>query len=181
MNAKGSIQNSLMKAVVDILAGAVVGPALSAALGKFAPVAGAALSFGGHYIGDDSGLMRAIGISTVAHSVAKVQEYREPDSTVKDGLSGLKDDWLRLVMMGQSSPPISPQESVEQAKAIVREIELQENPAEPAGGYFDFNGENGNNNQEDLEKLDLSALDNGLLLKQKNGISFEYEIRVDNE
>jgi hypothetical protein len=105
METKSNVNHSLIKTLVDFVGAAVVGPALSASLGKFAPIAGAALSFGGHYIGDESGLMRGIGMGTVAHSIAKTKEYREPDSTMKDRLSGLKDDWLRLIMMKKVDEP----------------------------------------------------------------------------
>lgn len=96
-------QNALIKTLVDALAGVMVGPVVSATLGKFAPLAGLALTFGGHYTGDRSGLLRGIGMITLAHSVAKAKTYRQEDSTLKDRLSELKDDWLRLVFLKKES------------------------------------------------------------------------------
>lgn len=99
METKSNVANSGIKALIDVAAAVLIGPALSASLGKFAPLAGIALSFGGHYVGDQSGLMRGVGMSTIAHSLAKTKEYRQPTSTANERLAGLKDDLLRLVMM----------------------------------------------------------------------------------
>jgi|GEM_PF-6236274 len=96
--AKGNLNNTLLKTVAD-LAGVGLGTAVSAAAGKAAPLIGAALIGTGHYIGDESGLLRVVGAATVAHSVAKSKEYRQEGSTMKDRLAGLKDDWLRAAMM----------------------------------------------------------------------------------
>lgn len=73
---KGNLQNSLLKTVADI-AGVGVGTVLSTAAGKAAPLVGIALIGTGHYIGDESGLMRVAGASTLAHSIAKAREYRQ--------------------------------------------------------------------------------------------------------
>lgn len=115
MSAKGNPNNALIKALVDVLAAAVIGPAVSATLGKFGPLAGAALSFGGHYMGDESGLMRGAGMSTIGHSIAKTKEYREEGSSVQTRLKGLKSDLLRLVFLQKDEAPVSgmPESSVE--------------------------------------------------------------------
>lgn len=96
--AKGDAKTTLLKTLAD-LAGVGLGTAVSAACGKVAPLVGAALIGTGHYIGDDSGLLRVVGAATVAHSVAKSKEYRQEGSTMKDRLSGLKDDWLRIAVL----------------------------------------------------------------------------------
>lgn len=96
--AKGDAKTTLLKTIADI-AGVGLGTAVSAAAGKVAPLIGAAMIGTGHYIGDDSGLLRVVGAATVAHSVAKSKEYRQEGSTMKDRLSGLKDDWLRLAVL----------------------------------------------------------------------------------
>lgn len=96
--AKGNGKITLLKTIAD-LAGVGLGTAVSAAAGKVAPLIGAAMIGTGHYIGDDSGLLRVVGAATVAHSVAKSKEYRQEGSTMMDRLSGLKDDWLRLAML----------------------------------------------------------------------------------
>jgi hypothetical protein len=116
LNSKGNINNSFVKTMVDILAGAMVAPALSASLGKYAPLAGIALSFGGNYTGDESGLMRGVGMATIAHSIAKSNEYRQEDSTLQSRISGLKDDWLRTVMLKKSDQNNTPEEIVQAVK-----------------------------------------------------------------
>lgn len=103
LETKSNVNNSLIKTFVDLAAGTLVGPALSAALGKYAPVAGAALSFGGHYLDDQSGLLRGIGMGTIAHSVAKTKEYRDPNSTMSDRFLDLKDNWLRMIFIKKDS------------------------------------------------------------------------------
>jgi hypothetical protein len=95
---KGNVQNTVLKTVAD-LAGVGIGTTVSAAAGTVAPLIGAALIGAGHYIGDDSGLLRVVGAATVAHSVAKSKEYRQEGSTMKDRLLGLKDDWLRAALL----------------------------------------------------------------------------------
>jgi len=148
METKSNVNHSLIKTLVDFVGAAVVGPALSASLGKFAPIAGAALSFGGHYIGDESGLMRGIGMGTVAHSVAKTKEYREPDSTMKDRLSGLKDDWLRLIMIKKADEP--------SVNGIDGRVETDKVP-KPADSSTEFMPQP----EDDLSipEMDLNALD----------------------
>jgi hypothetical protein len=105
MDAKSNVNHALIKTLVDTIAGVMIGPTLSATLGKYAPAAGIGLTFGGHYTGDQTGLMRGIGMSTLAHSVAKTREYRQQDSTLKARLAELKDDWLRLVLLKNTEVP----------------------------------------------------------------------------
>jgi hypothetical protein len=103
LETKHNPKNAFLKTAVDALAAVMVGPALSATFGKYAPLVGAALTFGGHYTGDSSGLLRGIGMSTLAHSVAKVKDYRSPNSTAMDRLSELTDDWLRFSLLKNDS------------------------------------------------------------------------------
>lgn len=93
-NAKGSVQNTLLKTLADI-AGVGIGTVLSAATGTFAPAVGAVLIGTGHYIGDQSGLLRVVGASTFAHSVSKAKSYRENlNQTLAERFGELKDEWL---------------------------------------------------------------------------------------
>ncbi|MBI1838239.1 MAG: hypothetical protein HYR91_13335, partial [Flavobacteriia bacterium] len=77
----------------------VIAPVLSASLGKFSPLAGILLAFGGNYIGDKTGLIRGVAMGTIAHGVAKSKEYREENTTFKERINGLKDDWLSTLML----------------------------------------------------------------------------------
>lgn len=103
--AKGNIQNTLLKTVADI-AGIGIGTVLSAASGKVAPALGIALIGTGHYIGDSSSLLRIVGASTLAHSIAKAKEYREnANQPLADRLSELKDDWLIATLLKHYEEP----------------------------------------------------------------------------
>lgn len=96
---KNNVQNTLLKLVADI-AGVGLGTVLSASLGKIAPAAAIALMGAGHYMGDESGLLRVVGASTLAHSVAKSKEYRKnPEMTIADRLKDVKDGWLYATLL----------------------------------------------------------------------------------
>ncbi|WP_300664657.1 hypothetical protein, partial [Fluviicola sp.] len=96
---KNNVQNTLLKLVADI-AGVGLGTALSASLGKIAPAAAIALMGAGHYMGDESGLLRVVGASTLAHSVAKSKEYRKnPEMTIANRLKDVKDGWLYATLL----------------------------------------------------------------------------------
>ena len=96
---KNNVQNTLLKLVADI-AGVGLGTALSASLGKIAPAAAIVLMGAGHYMGDESGLLRVVGASTFAHSVAKSKEYRKnPEMTIADRLKDVKDGWLYATLL----------------------------------------------------------------------------------
>jgi len=98
-NAKGNVQNTLLKTLADI-AGVGIGTVLSTATGTFAPAVGAALIGTGHYIGDQSGLLRVVGTSTFAHGVSKAKSYREnPNQTLAERFGELKDEWLIATLL----------------------------------------------------------------------------------
>lgn len=99
METKGDFKNSTIKTLFEVLGGGVIAPVLSASLGKFSPLAGILLAFGGNYIGDKTGLIRGVAMGTIAHGVAKSKEYREENTTFKERISGLKDDWLYTLML----------------------------------------------------------------------------------
>ncbi|MBI1838200.1 MAG: hypothetical protein HYR91_13135 [Flavobacteriia bacterium] len=99
METKGDFKNSAIKTLFEVLGGGVIAPVLSASLGKFSPLAGVILAFGGNYMGDKTGLIRGLAMGTIAHGVAKSKEYREENTTFKDRISGLKDDWLYTLML----------------------------------------------------------------------------------
>lgn len=156
METKSNVNNSILKTLVDVVASMLVGPALSATLGKFAPIAGTALSFGGHYTGEQSALLRGIGMSAIAHSVAKTKEYRDPNSNLKDRFSGLKDDWLRLIMMKGNDELPNEVNGIENSVEIVSMKDLStiydpdsENQIEKEPN--DYNG--------NIDRLDLTSLE----------------------
>jgi|GEM_PF-2421352 len=94
METKSNVSNSLFKMAVDTIACLFIAPALSAVSGKYAPLLGGAINFSGHYVDDKSGLLRAIGVGTMVHGMANVNEYRSEESTIKSRFGGVNDNWL---------------------------------------------------------------------------------------
>lgn len=97
--AKNSVPNTLLKLLADI-AGVGMGTVFSASAGKAAPAVGVALMGAGHYMGDESGLLRVVGASTLSHSVAKGKEYREKSNmSISERLKDVKDGWLYAFLL----------------------------------------------------------------------------------
>lgn len=97
--AKSSIPNTVLKLLADI-AGVGMGTVLSASAGKAAPAVGVALLGAGHYMGDESGLLRIVGASTLSHSIAKSKEYREKSNmSISERLKDVKDGWLYAFLL----------------------------------------------------------------------------------
>lgn len=97
--AKNSVPNTLLKLLAD-LAGVGMGTVLSASAGKAAPAVGVALMGAGHYMGDESGLLRVVGASTLSHGVAKSKEYREKSNmSISERLKDVKDGWLYAFLL----------------------------------------------------------------------------------
>lgn len=99
--AKGNIENTALKSVVDILAGGAIGPGLAAISGKYSPIAGLLLIISGHYAGDKSGVLRTVGASTLAFGIAKSKDYQKnPEmDTANKRLTGLGNDILTAFHM----------------------------------------------------------------------------------
>lgn len=93
---KGNVENTLLKSAVDTVASSVIGTGIGAIAGDKAAFAGIALILAGHYVGDESGLLRLTGASTMAYGIGKSSEYTtNPElNTVGKRISALKDDWL---------------------------------------------------------------------------------------
>lgn len=148
-NAKGSVQNTLLKTLADI-AGVGIGTVLSAATGTFAPAIGAALIGTGHYIGDQSGLLRVVGASSFAHSVAKAKSYREnPNQTLAERFGELKDEWLIATLLKHyvSNPQKEVIPNSESAQVTQREFPEESKPEVMEGLA------------EEETELDISGLD----------------------
>lgn len=95
-STKGNIQNTLLKGAVDTVAGSVIGTGIGALAGDKAAFAGIALILAGHYLGDESGVLRLTGASTMAYGIGKAQVYKnDPEmKSVSNRLGGLKQDLL---------------------------------------------------------------------------------------
>ena len=152
-NAKGSVQNTLLKTLADI-AGVGIGTVLSTATGTFAPAIGAALIGTGHYIGDQSGLLRIVGASTFAHSISKAKSYREnPNQTLAERFGELKDEWLIATLLKHYEPS--------QQKAVIPNSESAQLTQRQLQEESQTNSMESLNEQESEEEteLDISGLD----------------------
>ncbi len=155
-NAKGSVQNTLLKTLADI-AGVGIGTVLSAATGTFAPAVGAVLIGTGHYIGDQSGLLRVVGASTFAHSVSKAKSYRENlNQTLAERFGELKDEWLIATLLkhhelNQKTTVIPSSEPI---KVTQREF-----PKESQAKATESTADKTSEEPEEETELDISGLD----------------------
>lgn len=95
-STKANIENTLLKGAVDTIAGSVIGTGLGALTGDKAAFAGIALILAGHYLGDETGLLRITGASTMSYGIGKAQEYKSnPElNSPSKRIAQAKDDWL---------------------------------------------------------------------------------------
>lgn len=155
-NAKGSVQNTLLKTLADI-AGVGIGTVLSAATGTFAPAIGAALMGTGHYVGDQSGLLRVVGASTFAHSVSKAKSYREnPNQTLAERFGELKDEWLIATLLKHYG---SNQKTTAIPNSELTQITQREFPEESQPNGMEGIAETTFEEPEEETELDISGLD----------------------
>lgn len=166
METKSNVSNSMVKMLIDTVACLFIAPAVSAVSGKYAPLVGGAINFSGHYVGDQSGLLRAVGMGTMVHGMAKVNEYRSEDSTIKSRFGGIKDDWLKCFLNKEpeskkmeliNSETNSLESSISQSQNQVSDVPPKKEP-----------------DRIDLSSLDLSEFEN--MKEQK---SYKYENTFD--
>ncbi len=93
---KGSIENTLLKTTVDVATSSLVGTGIASMSGQDSILVGIALIGAGHYLGDESGLLRMAGASTIAYGIAKSKEYQNNPKlvTVSKRMEQLKQDLL---------------------------------------------------------------------------------------
>ncbi|WP_343634731.1 hypothetical protein [Fluviicola sp.] len=150
---KNNVQNTLLKLVADI-AGVGLGTALSASLGKIAPAAAIALMGAGHYIGDESGLLRVVGASTLAHSVAKSKEYRKnPEMTIADRLKDVKDGWLYATLLKHY------QEEEQSTSNKIAEVNPEQMTTNESVEGMDW-GEDESDSDQEASEFDSTPLNN---------------------
>ena len=106
MKTKGEIGNTGLKSLVDLILGATLGATLGAATGRLSLPTGIILIAAGHYLGDDTGVMRTAGSATIAYGIAKGIENKNiaareetitasgEASKAKERLTHLKDELL---------------------------------------------------------------------------------------
>ncbi len=153
-SAKKSAKFTAMKTGVDVLGTAAVGPAIGAGLGIFAPVAGLIMIAAGHFLGDQSGLLRLTGAATIGYGIAKARSNRMRTGqnfvdSAKDRYIELKDDWMNATYLDK----------------LIKSDNQSETPVEGIGA------------------IDLSELDHFERLNQQAAIDFETErvLEEDND
>lgn len=131
---KGNIENTLLKSTVDTVAGSVIGTGLGAIAGDKATFAGIALILAGHYVGDQSGLLRLTGASTMAYGIGKSSEYKtNPElNTAEKRISALKDDWLTAFHLKwkkeTNQQPTPPEQKTNEQKVTEEEKPISQEP-----------------------------------------------------
>lgn len=137
---KGNLENTLIKGAVDAVASSVIGTGIGAIAGNKAPFAGLGLILAGHYFGDESGVLRIAGASTLAFGIAKAKEYQNNPNldTAQKRISEAKDDFLtafHLKWKNEKKP-------IEQKVGVEEPIQKKtENPINPSSDTSEVNGE----------------------------------------
>lgn len=157
--AKNSVPNTLLKLLADI-AGVGMGTVLSASAGKAAPVVGVALLGAGHYMGDESGLLRVVGASTLSHSVAKAKEYREKSNmSISERLKDVKDGWLYAFLLKkyqeeQNSTAAKPIALISESSAEETGLEGIE-PDDPEEEFLEESSEKFYHDEPERKRIEL--------------------------
>lgn len=90
-----------IKSLTEIAAGVGAGSVVSAAVGKNSPLLGVLMVIAGNYLGDPTNLLKTVGIGTIAHGIAKANDY-DSMSDPKERLQQLKSDWKKTLRLSSS-------------------------------------------------------------------------------
>jgi len=103
---KDNVENTLLKSAVDTTAASIVGTSIAAIAGSNAPLVGVLMIAAGHYLGDESGVLRVAGASTIAYGIAKAKQYKENPhlAGVTERLKDTKSDFLIAFHIDWSEP-----------------------------------------------------------------------------
>lgn len=96
LDTKQNVGNTAIKSITEVAAGAGLGSLLSTSLGKNSPLAGLLLVFAGNYVGDSTHLLKTIGIGTIAHGIAKANDY-DKMGDAKSRFQQLREDWKKTL------------------------------------------------------------------------------------
>ncbi|GAB5417999.1 MAG: hypothetical protein Crog4KO_14520 [Crocinitomicaceae bacterium] len=180
---KGNVENTAIKSLVDIVAGATIGPGLAAVSGKFSPLAGVLLIAAGHYLGDKSGVLRATGTSTLAFGIAKAKDYQEnPElNTARKRLKGLGNDLLASLhlkwkkeqesKLGKSTKADVSIEIEEEEKEAYPKHSYKRSPTEAAKNIKDDSSDNELPKEDEEENHDLEEDESDNSKIHKNELS----------
>jgi len=142
---KGNAENTLIKGAVDAVASSVIGTGLGAIAGDKAPFAGLGLILAGHYFGDESGVLRIAGASTLAFGIAKAKEYQNNPNldTAQKRISEAKDDFLTAFHLKWKNEQKPTEQKVVEPVPIIKEPiqKKTESPITPPSDTPEVNGE----------------------------------------
>lgn len=99
METKENFKNTLVKSITEIATGAGLGSVSASALGKSSPLVGALMVLTGNYLGDKSGLLKTLGVGTIAYGIAKSSEEVKG---VPERFQQLKQDWLCALRLSKA-------------------------------------------------------------------------------
>jgi len=170
---KGNIENTLIKGAVDAVASSVIGTGIGAIAGDKAPLAGLGLIFAGHYFGDESGVLRIVGASTLAFGIAKAKDYQSNPNldTVQKRLFSAKDDFLTAFHLKWKKD----QEPTEQKVVVEKPVPSNKNTENPIIESSDTPEVNG---ELDFDIKDLTSFE---LKNEELADAFEEEQINENQ
>jgi len=121
---KGNLGNTLLKSTVDIT-GSVAGTGIASLSGDKSLLVGAAIIALGHYINDESGLLRIAGASTIGYGIAKANEFKtNPElATLSQRTSAWKNDLLTSFYLNWKK-----ETGQEKVKEVIEPSETKEEP-----------------------------------------------------
>lgn len=86
---KGNLANTGLKTLVDVLLGSTLGAGIGAGAGKAALPIGLLLIAGGHFLEEESGMLRIAGAATIAYGIGKTITNKQIEqSETVEGLAG---------------------------------------------------------------------------------------------
>jgi hypothetical protein len=174
---KGNVENTLLKGGIDAVASSIVGTGIGAIVGDKAPFAGLGLMFLWHYYGDESGVLRVIGASTLAYGIAKAKAYQNNPNldTAQKRISEAKDDFLTAFhLKWNTRKELTEQKDI--ANNVTAEVKesIPEKPIKSTVETSDAQKVN------DTLDIDLSGLDFFELNNESLADSFEEKQIKDN-
>lgn len=168
---KGNVENTLIKGAVDAVASSVIGTGLGAIAGDKAPFAGLGLILAGHYFGDESGVLRITGASTLAFGIAKAKEYQNNPNldTAQKRISEAKDDFLTAFHLKwkNEQKPTEQKVVVEEPVPVIKDP-IQKKTENPINLSSDTSEVNGELDFEELTSFELKNEDLANAFNEEN-------------
>ncbi len=87
--AKKHVGNTALKTAVDLIVGTTLGAGISAGIGQASIPIGLLMIAGGHYLDEDTGIIRVAGSAVIAYGIGKAMTNKSiSDATPISGLAG---------------------------------------------------------------------------------------------